>query len=226
MFESLIEQLKNKALSLDDRLGAILGLIKFYDDLCYQYLEPIIDDNSENSELRSAAALGLGKLGDVSLDLLNKHIKDDDPIVRNYVVQALGMLGEKAIPSIITALEDKENDVFYSAADTIGSLGSVAVPYLIELLESGKDDIKCIAAWKLGEIQDARAIPALSKTIRNENNNKDILALTTWALGEIARKTRNNKSIIAALYIATRYKNPEIKRLAYIALRKARDYIN
>ena len=97
-------------------------------------------------------------------------------------------------------------------------------PQILEKEEA--PDAKCVAAWKLGEIKDNSSIPALIKAVKDENNNKDILALSIWALGEVSRKNTNNKSIISALYRASRSKNPEIKRHAYIALRKARDYVN
>lgn len=227
MLESFIDQLKNKNLALEDRYSAILALIKFYDDYSFHILKEILEDSNEPPELRSAVALGLGKLGEKSLAELKKYLADENPVIRYYVVQAVGMIGEKAIPLLLNALKDSDNEVFYSAADALGAIGDPAVPYLTKLLEEAKEeDVKCVAAWKLGEIKDTRAIPALINAVRNANNNDDILALSIWALGEVARKNQNNKSIISTLYRASRCKKPEVKRLAFIALRKARDYIN
>lgn len=227
MYESLVDQLKNKELTLEDRYSAILALIKFYNDYCFNILKEVLDDPEEPAELRSATALALGKLGEQSLIELKKYLAHEDPVFRNYVIQAMGMIGEKALPLLINALKDNNNEVFYSAADAIGSIGSPAVPYLTKILETCEaPDAKCVAAWKLGEIKDTSSIPALINAVKDENNNKDILALSIWALGEVSRKNRNNKSIISTLYRASRSKNPEIKRHAYIALRKARDYVN
>lgn len=226
MIEGLVNQLKNKDLSLEDRYSAVLALVKLFGHDSFNVLKETLDDVNEPEELRSAVALALGKLGQQSLDELKKHLKDDSPIVRNYVVQAIGMVGEQALPLLLKALKDKDNEVFYTAADAIGAIGHPAVPHLTELLKSGKEDAKCVAAWKLGEIKDTRAVPALIEAVRNQENNSDILSLSVWALGEVSRKEKNNKSIISALYRASRTSNPEIKRHAYIALRKARDYLN
>ena len=226
MKESLINQLKNTDLALEDRYSAVLGLVKFYGDECFEILAEIISDYEQPPELRSAVALAMGKLGEQSLEVLRKYLKDNNPIVRNYVVQAIGMIGEQAIPALFKALKDKDNEVFYSAADAIGSIGNPAVPHLTRLLAEGKADERCVAAWKLGEIKDIRAIQPLIDAIKNENNNEDILSLSIWALGEISRKQKNDKSIISTLYRASRTDNYEVKRHAYIALRKARDYVN
>ncbi|MEW5821373.1 MAG: HEAT repeat domain-containing protein [Cyanobacteriota bacterium] len=226
MIDGLIDQLKDRTLSIDDRYGAILALYRIFGYQSFDVLKSVLDDSNESPEIRSAVALVLGKLGAESLSELKKHLNDKNPIIRNYVVQAIGMIGEVGIPVLFKALKDEDNDVFYSAADAIGSIGNPAVPYLTELLDNGKEDAKCVAAWKLGEIKDLRAVSALISAIRCQDNNDDIKSLSVWALGEISRKSKNNKSIISALYRASRSKNPEVKHRAYIALRKARDYVN
>jgi HEAT repeat protein len=226
MIDGLVDQLKNRDLSLEDRFSAIFALIKFYDERSIPVLGEVLQDQSDSEAVRSAAALGMGKIGEKSLDNLKDFLKDENPIIRNYVVQAIGMIGEKALPYLIHALTDSNNEVFYAAADAIGSIGSPAIPYLTNLLECGKEDARCVAAWKLGEIKNPKAIPALVKAVRNTDNNDDILALSTWALGELSRKDKNNKSAVAALYRASRHQNLEIKRHAIIALAKARDCMN
>lgn len=226
MIDSFIDQLNNKDLSLEDRSSAILSLVKFYDDQCFDYVSTILNDLEESLELRSAAALGLAKLGKKALPELKKFINDKNTSFRNYVVQAIGMIGEEAIPVLVKALKDQSNEVFYTAADAIGAIGDPAVPHLTDLLENGKEDVKCVAAWKLGEIKDTRAVPVLINAIKDNENNEDILSLSVWALGEVSRKKKNDKSILSALYRASRTDKPEVKRHAYIALRKARDYTN
>lgn len=226
MIDSFIDQLNNKDLSLDDRCSAILSLVKFYDDQCFDPLTAVLNNIEELTELRSAAALGLAKLGRKSLPELKKYIKDQNTSFRNYVVQAIGMIGEEALPVLVKALKDQNNEVFYTAADAIAAIGDPAVPHLTNLLENGKEDAKCVAAWKLGELKDTRAVPALINAIKDNENNEDILSLCIWALGEVSRKKKNDKSILSALYRASRTDKPELKRHAYIALRKARDYVN
>jgi HEAT repeat protein len=226
MINGLIDQLKNRELLPEDRYSAILALIKFYNKKSLPVLTEVLQDQKELPEVRSAVALGMAKLGDVSIDKLQYCLDDESPIVRNYVVQAFGMVGEKAIPFLINALSDVNNEVFYAAADALGMIGNPAVPYLTDLLERGEEDAKCVAAWKLGEIKNPEAIPALVKAVKDVNNNDDILALSTWALGELSRKDKNNKSVISALYRASRHHNPEIKKHAIKAMTKARDFIN
>lgn len=226
MIDGLIDQLKNKDLPLEDRFSAIQALLKFYDRRCLDHLKEILDDKKDYPEIRSAVALGLAKLGENSLLALKTYMEDENPVVRNYVIVAFGMIGKKALPYLVKALSDKDNEVFYNAADAIAAQGDDAVPYLTDLLENGKDDAKCVAAWKLGEMQATGCVPHLVKALRDDNNHRDVLALSTWALGEIARKQKNNKAIVAALYNATKSEDLEVKRLAKIALTKARDFIN
>lgn len=218
--------IKDKSLTTEERYNAMLALYQFGGQNTFDVLKSILDDMEESVEIRSAAALALGKLGASSLEALKSHTKSENDTLRNYVVQAIGMIGEQGLPALVKALKDQNNEIFYNAADAIGAIGNPAVPYLTELLESGKDDQKCVAAWKLGEIQDTEAIPALIKAVKNKEHNQDIHRLSVWALGEVSRKKKNNKSIISTLYRASRTKNPEVKRLAYIALTKARDHIN
>ena len=226
MIEGLLDQLKNKKLTLEDRYSAIIALIRFYSNISYNCFKEILEDDNEPIEIRSAAALALGKLGEKSIDELKKQINNENPIIRNYVVQALGMIGEKAIPGLLSALKDNNNEVFYSAADAIGAMGVSAVPYLKLILAEGEQEVKCVAAWKLGVIKDISAIPDLINTLKDNNNNDDVMALSTWALGEISLKNKNNKSIISALFKASKRGNPKIKQRAIVALSKAREYLN
>lgn len=226
MLEILINSTKDRSLPTDTRHQAMAVLVKLFKEESFSLFTSLLNNENEPMEIRAAAALALGKYGERSLDILHGHFNSDNPALRNYVVQAIGMTGESGTSLLIKALSDSDNEVFYSAANAIGNIGKDAVPYLTALLDSGEPDAKCIAAWKLGEIQDVSAASSLIQVLRNNKDNEDVIALATWALGEVSRKNKNNKSIISALYKTSRTKNHTIKQHAFVALRKARDYLN
>ncbi|MGE0200989.1 MAG: HEAT repeat domain-containing protein [Candidatus Melainabacteria bacterium] len=231
-FESLqvaLQIASEKSQPPKTRLDAILFIIEQFDTKFLPLLESILNDAEEHPDVRSAAALALGKLGerigtDKALPLLASHLHSDDETVRNYTVQALGMLGEEAgIPLIIEALGDDNNQVFASAAEALGLFGREALPHLVDLLERGADDARCVAAWKLGEMGDPDAVPALVRSVQEVANNVDIKALSIWALGEIGHGA---EEVITTLSTARSDADPKIHERASMAMKKIARHLN
>lgn len=206
------------------RMDAILFIIDQFDAKFFAIFENILNDPEEHPDVRSAAALALGRIGgDKALTLLTSHANDEDVTVKNYTMQALGALKRpEGIPYLLEALKDDNNTIFASAAEALGQIGRPVVPHLIELLATGADDAKCIAAWQLGQLRYIEAIPALLKAIQNEDN-PDLVALAIWALGEIGMGEEN---VLEVLNRAKRHEDPAIHQRAERAMKKIARHVN
>jgi len=208
------------------RLDAIRFIIDQFETKFFPILEGVLNDDSEHPDVRSAAALALGKVGgDDALSTLISHVHSSDITVKNYTLQALGMLGrEEGIPSLLEALSDANNTIFASAAEALGEIGKPAVPHLIGLLENTgvKDDVRCIAAWQLGQLKYSEAIPTLVKAIR-AYPNPEIQALCIWALGEIGIHTPD---VIDVLHWAKNQQDQALSDRAKMAFHKIARHLN
>jgi HEAT repeat protein len=213
-----INILKEKSQASSARLDALLVIVDKFESDFFPLFEDILQDPDENSDVRSAVALALGKIsGERPFNILKSHCRDTDTIVRNYVIQALGMTHkEEAAPLLINALQDQSNTVFASASHALGELGYKAEPYLIDLLSSGADDARCVAAWQLGELQSEDSVHALVETIRREKN-VSVIALCIWALGEIGLRS---DEVLEILGEARKKPEPDVRLRAETAMKK------
>ncbi len=208
------------------RLDAIRFIIDQFESKFFPILEGILNDETEHPDVRSAAALALGKIGgDPALSTLLQHVHSDDVTVKNYTMQALGILGRtEAIPYLIAGLRDDNNTVFASAAQSLGEIGRPVVPHLMALLEThdNPDDARCIAAWQLGQLRYTEAVPALVSSVQGEANT-EVAALSIWALGEIGY---GSDAVMTALNWAKSQQDPALSQRAAMALRKIARHLN
>jgi HEAT repeat protein len=226
--ETAMDIVNKKEYPLSSRLNAILYMVEKFHTEALPLLENILANNTHELDIRSAAALSIGRIGgerafDV-LSALTQEEEDDQAVLKNAALQGLGLLGNaSAIPFFMQALESPNNTIFYSAAEALGKLGRPALPHLITLLETHpKEDIRCVAAWQLGSLQYAEALPSLLKVMR-ESQNTDLLALCVWALGEIGIQ---DEDVLATLKEARRSLNPAISERAARALKKIARHVN
>ena len=185
--ETAINIVRQKDYPPSSRMNAILFMLEKFEPQCLPVLEEILNNPEEEADVRSAAALALGKVGgDRALDLLKDMANSEDPTLKNYSLQALGMTGrEETVPILLNALGDQDNAVFASAAEALGRIGKPVVPHLIKLLNTSQaEDARCIAAWQLGTLRYTEAVPTLLEVIRTDKNT-EVIALAIWALGEI-----------------------------------------
>lgn len=111
--------------------------------------------------LRTRAAWALGQLGDArAVPALIDALGDTDWHVRRSVIEALGQLGHaRAVPPLIEALKGRDLDIqmIFEWVPAFGDAHTVKGGYL---------DIRAIAAAALGQIGDARAVPALIEVLK------------------------------------------------------------
>lgn len=222
--DEVVAVIEDKSNPPKKRLDAILFLIDMFQGEYFDLLTKIIEDDDEHPDVRSAAALSMGKIGgDRALKVVLKHTQSKDLTLKNYSLQALGMLKrEEGIEPLIEALKDEDNIVFASAAEALGKIGKPVVPHLMELLESGAEDARCVAAWQLGELRYVEAIPALIKIIPNDDNT-DLVALCIWALGEIGYGT---PEVIDVLEWGKKHESPDVHERARSAALKIARHVN
>jgi len=123
----------------------------------------------ENARVRFSAALSLGRIGDArALPALRKALLEDpDVMVRTYAAASIGIIGDltkdkSGAPALIKALRDKEIEVVRTAASSLGRLKDEgAVLPLTALLSHENSFVRSDAAWALGVIGDASALPSL-----------------------------------------------------------------
>lgn len=224
----------NKALALEQRLEALFEVSQHYEPQQFEALFNLLNDESEDLELRAAVALCFGKFGELSLSeevrapffhALANLRTHPEPKLRTYVMMAFGMMGETAaIPFMIEALSDEDNTVFYAAADALVNMDRDALPYLTELIHDGhEEDIRCVAAWKLGELGFTDSIEVLIALIKDEETPPNLKALSVWALGEIGHRTR---AVIETLDTALQHPDADIHERAQLALKKIARHSN
>jgi len=223
--ETAINIVKQKEYPSSSRLSAILYMVEKFEPICIPVLEEILHDPQEDADVRSGAALALGKVGgDRAFEILKEMAQDEDAIIKSYSMQALGILGrEESVPLLLNALKDEDNTVFASAAEALGRIGKPVVPHLIDLLNNSKaDDARCIAAWQLGTLRYSEAVPSLVKVIRGEKN-PDVMALSIWALGEIGF---GPSDVLEVLKWARSHEDPAINKRAEMAIKKITRHVN
>lgn len=217
--------LKAKHQEKEQRLQAILALLERSQDReLVKLLSDVLQDESDLSEVRAAAALALGKVGsEQAVEALIDSRAAEEPTVRSYVIDALATTrNARALPTIIQALEDHSNQVFAMAAQGLGKMGRSISPHLIPLLDHPRSDVRCVAAWQLGEFREEGAMSKLVDVIL-ENNDVEVTALSIWALGAIGKQSER---VMDALSWAREQEEPEIRLRADMAMKKIVQYLN
>lgn len=224
MIDTAIDILKEKSQTPSARLNALLIIVDQFQSQYFPLFQEILLDPDEDPDVRSGVALALGKIsGELPFEILKSVSRDQNPTVRNYVIRALGMTHlEAAAPILIQALADPNNTVFATASEALGELGHQALPYLVELLSSGAEDARCVAAWQLGELGSAKAVPALVETLRQETH-VPVIALCIWALGEIGM---GSAEVIEILTQAKHKPEPDVYLRAENAMKKIARHCN
>ncbi len=223
--ETAINIVRQKEYPSSSRLNAILYMVEKFQPECLAVFEEILSDPDEDADVRSGAALALGKVGgDRAFEILKRMAYAEDKTIRSYSLQGLGMLGrEEGVPDLLDALKDEDNTIFASAAEALGMIGRPVVPHLIDLLKSGPaEDARCIAAWQLGTLRYTEAVPPLVEVVKTEKN-PELVALSIWALGEIGF---GPEDVLDTLNWARVQEDPAISKRAIMAIKKISRHVN
>lgn len=191
------------------------GNIKLLSSSRTEKVEELIDilKTSDNRRAKSHASMDLVKYGELAVDPLISLVKDPDPVVRDFSIQALGELkSKKAIPAFIDALNDDEGSVRCDAAFALGETKVVeATDKLIMLLNDQSSSVRGSAAIALAKIGSKKAIIPLITSLNEEE--KYTLCFKIDALGRL-------KAERAVPSLTTLLKNDDamIRQAAAVAL--------
>jgi HEAT repeat protein len=140
---------------------------------------------SDDAEERREAAVDLGAAGRAAVPLLFKALEDKDWRVRKTAVEALvGIAGEEVVSGLIHALKAHDNaGARNSAIEALVQLGGASIGALLPALETPDPDVRKFIVDILGDIKDARAVPALVQKLTDDDENIRVAAAE--ALGKI-----------------------------------------
>ena len=94
------------------------------------------------------------------LDALLQRLPGESPFGRYKVIELIGDLGtQEAIRALVGFFPDE--DLRWMAVRQVSQLKAAAVPALLEALRATDADTVRFAAYTLGEIRAAQAVPAL-----------------------------------------------------------------
>jgi hypothetical protein len=146
------------------KLGLIRALTEIRNPRTIPPLVSALRD--ENSEIRWQATIALGEIGgDTVTKPLFKALRDPDKYVRYGAAISLTKIGWK--PGDLT-----ERAYYFSAMQewmVVGEIGKPAIPALTGLLKDPDSAVRLKAIEILGEIGDRDAVPALMRSLGDEN---------------------------------------------------------
>lgn len=205
----------------DDRVRAVAAQSLFFmkDPKAVPALLVAMEDFSPDVRVQAVGALG--QCGDFrAVPRLIKALGDSDRRTKESSLRALGYLKDpRIVPELIRVLKDKEVGVRQGAIEALRKqpgAGS-AVPGLIEMALSDPDDITRGGAISLlGQLKDARAIPALIQNLKNKWHF--VRQEAAWALSNF-----QDPKVIQALRSRSNDPNEKVKMAIHQALVKLGD---
>jgi HEAT repeat protein len=142
--------------------------------------------SQENAGLRNSAVESLERLGRQAVQLLCRHVDDDDHDVRKFIIDIMGSIGDHAfVAYLIRALDDPDANVRVAAAENLGKIRDAqALPALLQAL--ARDDIMLRftileAIGKIGRPVPVSAIAPLAQ----ENILKKAIYDCLGAIGDV-----------------------------------------
>jgi HEAT repeat protein len=237
----LIELLKDSDLSVRktamfaliqlNAIEAIKTLTELFRDTNVDNTIEELFSNDTYSDVRSHAALALGKLGEpLAVKPLIKLLKDSDKDIRNNAIKALAQLGTtEAINSLLKLLKTKNPEMLLNAASALSKLGinnkdlsHILAKELKKLKEqsTGKNiKQRQEAAEKLGEIYSKQSVSLLIPLLKS-----DFLYVKKQAiisLGQIGEHQANlMRPALPQLYLLLDESNIHIRKAVITTLSK------
>jgi HEAT repeat protein len=224
--EPLIIILKDESMPARYRYSAAstLGMIK-----SSRVMAPLVSAlESNNENIRIAAARALGSIKEDSVEPLIDALKDNGPGVRAAAAKSLGKVKDtSAVKPLTVALKDEDKWVREAAAEALGKLKDPrAIKALTIALEDEDGFVRINAAWALKRITpDSKGNKAAKKNIANlisklKNKDKEIRLNAAETLGDIKDPAGN---AVEPLISALKDKNKDVQIAAARSLGKTKD---
>lgn len=133
----------------------------------------LVTDAGENAAwTRMKAAWALAEIGKKSIPSLINALRDNEEVTRRRAGWALIKIGTPAVNALISSLHEINGFTRERAARTLGWIGSDrADTSLIWALKDKEPSVVSSAAWALGRIGSAKALPALQVLTFNKNED-------------------------------------------------------
>jgi HEAT repeats/Armadillo/beta-catenin-like repeat len=201
--DELILALKTK--DKDVRLGIIEALAVLRDPRSVPSLIPLLTDTS--NEIRWEAAIALGEINDPrAIPSLQQALRDPDKYVRYGAASALRKMRWKPP----TVEEDAFVQVGLEEWQAVREIGEPAIPALSHVLSDRDNMVRIQSIDILGSIGDEKAIPALIRSLADENSEvrwKTVLASPKCGVPMIhlprglSRRPRTRKNPLVAGFL-------------------------
>jgi len=178
--QALTKAAANTNLLMDARVAAIQSLADIGNPKAVDTLTRIVEDSSVENPVRNEAALALGRIGDPkAIEPLIRTLENERDStkvnLRAAIAEALGAFRDaRAIDALVATLADD----YYTAQAAAESLRYLrderAVEPLIRIVEDSDANTgheRKFAVQILGVLGDPRAIPALAKAQRDDDED-------------------------------------------------------
>ncbi|NQT54453.1 HEAT repeat domain-containing protein, partial [bacterium] len=127
---------------------------------------------------KAAEALGLAK-AEQAVPGLIPLLDDPDEDAQWKATVALSNIGTPAAPALIEALAVEKERSRWKAETALKMIAADAVPALADALKDRRARIRQSAAFLLGEIKDARSLPALAAALGDKDHDTRWKAATS-----------------------------------------------
>lgn len=120
--------------------------------------------------VRKAAAESLGKLENLNIEELLRHVSSDNGDVRFWVTQILSEIGKLHLPKIIETMRKGDAELRLYACQAAGLIESTElIEPLILALRDDSEWVRTYSAISLGKTGDSRAIIPLIRSFSDRN---------------------------------------------------------
>jgi len=165
-FPELMEALEDEDAAVRANAAEALGKIR--DPGAKPALINKLRDPSDDVRINAALALGVMGVDEQEFTIILGMLREGSQEEKGSAAIALGALQRtEAVQPLIESLESCNSDVMVNIGWALTNIGKPAVPALIEVLKNADPYTRTFAAYLLGEIGDAKALPALREVAQN-----------------------------------------------------------
>jgi HEAT repeat protein len=184
--KALTGQLQNDSAAVRAHAVHALGVLKAASSI--EFVAPLVFD--KDAEVRNAAIFAIRELKpgpQVTVPLIEKVLKETDPMVRMQVLTLVAEVGKPAVPALVKLLDNEDSAPWGCIAlAAIGPDAAEAVPTLAKLLGNGhQPKLRLEAAMALSSIgpEAASALPELLNSL--DKNDPVVMPGAIFAIGRL-----------------------------------------